>query len=395
MPICPFKDALTSVDKKALSTCPDDVDAWSLEGELHTKLAVNPPPASAPAEPQSDGKDATLDTDSSAAKALALVAKEVGMAMADLQDEATFANLGVGSLMSLVVAEEFREELEVTVTGSLFLEYPTARRSLLTNVAKIQVLLGDLTDFLQQIAVQLSRVLRLMATAGFPQEPQPGQIMHTYLSNLFVSQQRFRDATAFLAECCVPSVLRMASMTDHQGGQQQANPDETSYNLAFVVRLPALHGDFEDSITESGAQSTKRARVPSGLYPSLRFIVQIAGRDPSDYDAGRTLAPRPPSSPDTLQAQANHPRISVQTRSLGPGQPALDVAAYILHLPSVFPAHEAALRASIAKDLQAYTGFLAANRGAMLIVTARLLPPPDAVDRDLKAIARVRDLTLL
>ena len=33
-----------------------------------------------------------------------------------------------------------------------------------------------------------------------------------------------------------------------------------------------------------------------------------------------------------------------------------------------------------------YTGFLAANPGAMLIVTARLLPPPGAADRDLEAM---------
>jgi acyl carrier protein len=31
----------------------------------------------------------------------------------------------VDSLMSLVIAENFREQLGVTVSGSLFLEYPT------------------------------------------------------------------------------------------------------------------------------------------------------------------------------------------------------------------------------------------------------------------------------
>ena len=31
----------------------------------------------------------------------------------------------------------------------------------------------------------------------------------------------------------------------------------------------------------------------------------------------------------------------------------------------------------------------------MLILTARLLPPPGSVDRDVEAISRVRDLTLL
>ena len=76
------------------------------------------------------GKDtnvasAPLDTDSTAAKAIALIANEAAMELADMQDESSFANLGVDSLMSLVIAEKFRDELGVTVGGSLFLEYPT------------------------------------------------------------------------------------------------------------------------------------------------------------------------------------------------------------------------------------------------------------------------------
>jgi len=66
-----------------------------------------------------------VESDSTAAKALALIANETALELADLQDEASFASLGVDSLMSLVIAEKFREELGVTVGGSLFLEYPT------------------------------------------------------------------------------------------------------------------------------------------------------------------------------------------------------------------------------------------------------------------------------
>jgi monodictyphenone polyketide synthase len=78
---------------------------------------------------------AGLDSDSTTAKALALVANEAALDPEDLQDDAMFANLGVDSLMSLVIAERFREELGVTVSGSLFLEYPTV---------------GDLRSWLQE-----------------------------------------------------------------------------------------------------------------------------------------------------------------------------------------------------------------------------------------------------
>lgn len=63
--------------------------------------------------------------DSVAAKAMALVASEAGLELSDLQDEVGFGELGIDSLMSLVIAEKLREQLNVTVSGSLFLEYPT------------------------------------------------------------------------------------------------------------------------------------------------------------------------------------------------------------------------------------------------------------------------------
>lgn len=63
--------------------------------------------------------------DSTASKAMALLADESGLDPADLTDDANFMHLGVDSLMSLVIAEKFREDLGVVINGSLFLEYQT------------------------------------------------------------------------------------------------------------------------------------------------------------------------------------------------------------------------------------------------------------------------------
>lgn len=81
-------------------------------------VAVSAPAAAAPTEP-------AVDSDSTAAKAMLLVANEAGLEVADLHYDADFASLGIDSLMSLVIAEKFRDELGITVGGSLFLEYPT------------------------------------------------------------------------------------------------------------------------------------------------------------------------------------------------------------------------------------------------------------------------------
>ena len=76
-----------------------------------------------------------LDSNSITARAIALIANEAVLELSELKDEANFAELGVDSLMSLVIAEKFREQLQVTVRGSLFLEYPTV---------------GDLKSWLQE-----------------------------------------------------------------------------------------------------------------------------------------------------------------------------------------------------------------------------------------------------
>jgi len=88
-----------------------------------------PSPASAPAPvvAAAPGPAPAVEAndDTTTAKAIKIIAEEAALDLVDLTDDASFANLGVDSLMSLVIAEKFREQLGVVVSGSLFLEYPT------------------------------------------------------------------------------------------------------------------------------------------------------------------------------------------------------------------------------------------------------------------------------
>ena len=89
-----------------------------------------PPPATAPAPapaapPTAAAAGDSKDPDMASVKAIRIIADEAALDLADLTDDASVATLGVDSLMSLVIAEKFREQLGVTVSGSLFLEFPT------------------------------------------------------------------------------------------------------------------------------------------------------------------------------------------------------------------------------------------------------------------------------
>ncbi|KAL8921015.1 MAG: hypothetical protein Q9208_005906 [Pyrenodesmia sp. 3 TL-2023] len=60
------------------------------------------------------------------AQALSIIAEESGLALADLTDNAVFADLGIDSLLGLVVSARFKEELEVEADfNSIFFELPT------------------------------------------------------------------------------------------------------------------------------------------------------------------------------------------------------------------------------------------------------------------------------
>ncbi|KUI53714.1 Conidial yellow pigment biosynthesis polyketide synthase [Cytospora mali] len=79
----------------------------------------------APEVPAVESTTSPAAADTTTAKALQIIASEAGCELSELSDDGSFAELGVDSLMSLVIAEKFREQLNVVVNGSLFLEYPT------------------------------------------------------------------------------------------------------------------------------------------------------------------------------------------------------------------------------------------------------------------------------
>lgn len=93
------------------------------EPELYKKVAASSPKTATIVPVVA--KVVTAESNAVSDKALDLIARETGLDHSELADDAEFASLGIDSLMSLVLAEKFRLELNVKVNGSLFLDYPT------------------------------------------------------------------------------------------------------------------------------------------------------------------------------------------------------------------------------------------------------------------------------
>ena len=68
---------------------------------------------------------AAVEESGAAADMLRLVAQETGLEREELTDERTFVEIGVDSLMSLVLSEKLRNDLGREVKSSLFIECPT------------------------------------------------------------------------------------------------------------------------------------------------------------------------------------------------------------------------------------------------------------------------------
>ncbi|KAH8585883.1 beta-ketoacyl synthase [Bisporella sp. PMI_857] len=63
------------------------------------------------------------------ASALAIISEETGLALSDLTDDSVFSEIGVDSLLSMVISSRFREELglDLDLEFSLFLDLPTIK----------------------------------------------------------------------------------------------------------------------------------------------------------------------------------------------------------------------------------------------------------------------------
>ncbi|KAL8783553.1 MAG: hypothetical protein Q9213_004543 [Squamulea squamosa] len=100
-------------------------DQASISQKTTQSAAPVAPPVGQQPQPVKGGLDQGQNPQ--AAACLKLIAEETGLDLDDFTGEATFANLGVDSLMSLALSAKIRAELGIDVQSSIFLECPTVQ----------------------------------------------------------------------------------------------------------------------------------------------------------------------------------------------------------------------------------------------------------------------------
>ncbi|KAB8801877.1 hypothetical protein FH972_026699 [Carpinus fangiana] len=111
------------------SSTPNSSDSESTDNLTNATRSTTP-----------DQSESTTGTKVDFKSALQIVSEESGVATEDFTDDTNFADLGVDSLLSLVIVSRFRDELELDMPHeSIFLECPTV-----LDLKKL--LIGDATD---------------------------------------------------------------------------------------------------------------------------------------------------------------------------------------------------------------------------------------------------------
>lgn len=293
----------------------------------------------------------------------------------------------------------------------------------------------DMAELADVPEAELCRIVRLTAMGGFLREPRPGQVAHTALSASFVRRLAQLDAAMFLAETVAPRMLHMAAASRQSPGEGSAV--EVDWGSKRVQRLwssfvGAMGGADQDcsilaqvdwaSLAHDAAPSPSPPKVvvvgiddvggpppcrgPAAAaagavlalaesHPALRFVVQTDAAPPplpSHTATATTTAASPAPAPPSTSTSASHNNLHMCQRVHGSPQTVADAALYLVRVSTTAPG---LIRTRIAAELRAHLPVLQAQRGALLILTAPLLPEPGAVSRQTELLARVRDLARL
>ncbi|KAJ5952328.1 uncharacterized protein N7479_010741 [Penicillium vulpinum] len=333
-----------------------------------------------------------------------------------------------------------------------------AKACILSNIAKIKMLVSEPTGFLENLTTQmqilaclrwlgefqilaciplvgsvsikdvahlsgvpetyLDRIVRLTATSGFLHVSQPSHVSHTPLSAPFVTNPSLLDAVMFLAESAAPAALQMAAATQQFGDSHQ--PNETAYNMALGTTKPfhtahkeqpklsrqwSSYLNYAEGLHAVGSITDILTQLNwSNISHVARCVVEVGAQSTA---TARGLADMHPSLHFVVQITDPASTIPVNKlispfdRELGIS-PRIKVTNRVLGTrqvntdAAIYILHLPSSLSAIRAELQVHLEALRANGGIMLILTARLLPEPGSMPNpEVEAVARSRGLSLL
>ena len=134
--LAPYDSFVTKANTDRPST--DPVPAYDLptskphenDAPIRIRTVVLPPSDNAPqSQPPILPEKVSSEDNAKFEDAMAIVSEESGISLTELTDDSNFADIGVDSLLSMVIASRFREELNIELEADfkLFVDCPTVK----------------------------------------------------------------------------------------------------------------------------------------------------------------------------------------------------------------------------------------------------------------------------
>jgi 6-hydroxytryprostatin B O-methyltransferase len=120
---------------------------------------------------------------------------------------------------------------------------------------------------------QLKSIARMAMISNFLCEPTPGELAHSAVSALFITNPSLLDWALFMAEASAPAAAKLVEATERWGATEQKN--QTALNIArntdlpffdYLMQSPALAKQFSGYMKNvTASQGTKIEHLVNGF----------------------------------------------------------------------------------------------------------------------------------
>jgi len=181
-------------------------------------------------------------------RALSIISEETGIALDDLTDDSNFTEIGVDSLLSMVITSRFREELglDLDLEFSLFLDLPTV---------------NDLKEFINPSCKRASSDKVIEETADKVREKAADE-----------------------------SLSESSDSSERNETSYQTTSSTSSLGDLVKVDVVVDHIEVEDHHDEHGDAARFQAAMDEHFGPALRIVAEESGLDIADLTEDTNFA---------------------------------------------------------------------------------------------------------
>lgn len=212
---------------------------------------------------------AKISIESTTEKLLCTISEELGIEQSELLDMETFADMGVDSLMSLTITGRIREELELEIPTSFFVDYPTISEARIA----ISALMG--TNSSGGPTPSSSTETTTPAEIDtIPSMPRPEDVsLGSFMMEIQANEKELRRATSILLSGSPKTTSKTLFLFPDGSGSATSysllpsiSPNVCVYGLNCpFMKTPAAYTNGIDGVAEQYLAEIKR-RQPYGPY---------------------------------------------------------------------------------------------------------------------------------